>query len=127
MGELDIRLILGEYLPSSDTNDAAAGWDGGRYSAVESSDGVVLSALTIWDSETQAQEAADAFADWLPRRFGRRGSEKRVAGLQGKAWEAPDGAAEVVRKGNKLLVIVGPSIPLTERARQAFHLDAQAA
>ncbi|MCA1834580.1 MAG: hypothetical protein LC750_17935, partial [Actinobacteria bacterium] len=118
IGELDVRLILNEFLPAPDSNDAAAGWDGGRYSSFESSDGVLLAALTRWDSTSEAKEAEETFDRWLPRRFDRQGSEKRITG--GRAWEAPGGAAEIVRNGQNLLMLVGPSLDDVERARSAF-------
>jgi hypothetical protein len=118
VGELDVRLILGELLPGPDANDAAEGWDGGEYAAVEGSGGVVVASLTRWDSASEASEAEDAFDRWLPRRFDRAGGEKRIAG--GRAWESPSGAAEVIRKGESLLLIVGPSFDSIERARGAF-------
>ncbi len=123
IGELDVRLVLNQFLPKNDANEAAAGWDGGLYTAVEGGPGVLVAALTAWDSLGEAAEALEAFERWLPERFGGRGGEKRVEGLTGRAWEGPDGAAEVVRAGTKVLLIVGPDLALVERARAAFGGD----
>lgn len=119
-GELDIRIILDQFLPETEANDAAAGWDGGRYVATESGEDVVVAILTAWDSRGQAEEATEAFERWLPERYGDRGSEERIPVADGRAWESPSGAAETVRAGDRVLVILGPDIATIEAARGAF-------
>lgn len=120
VGEFDVRLIVGQYLPRTDASDAARGWDGGRYAAAESAAGTLVAILTEWDSVTEAREATDALELWLPDRFGNRGGSFRVSGEDGRGWAAPGGAGLVVRSGTKVLLVVGPGRASVEEARSGF-------
>jgi hypothetical protein len=120
VGEFDVQVIVNEYLPRADADSAASGWDGGRYAAAESSSGVVVAALTVWDSETEARQATDALGRWLPKRFGNQGQDVRFAGATGRGWESPNGAGGVFRSGSKVLLIVGPDRVAVQKARAAF-------
>jgi hypothetical protein len=117
MGELDIRLIVDEFLPRADANAASEGWDGGHYVALESGAGTLIAAATVWDSDSEAREAGDILERWLQDRFAGRGSSYRVDG--GRGWDAPTGAGAVVRSGDKVFLIVGPDKASVEKARAA--------
>jgi hypothetical protein len=121
VGEYDVLEILqhggGMGLPLSDARTAAAGWDGGMYGGYRSSDGVLVATLTAWDSESQAREAATAFARWLPVRY--PAGTAFDAG-QGQGWESTAGAGEVERSGSQLLLLLGPTSKDLTRARAAF-------
>lgn len=54
-----LRLLDLELLPS-DAGDAVAGWDGGQYRAWSSGTATALVMDTLWDSEDDAAEFADA-------------------------------------------------------------------
>ena len=120
VGELDVRLIVDQFLSSSDGEAAGSGWGGGRYAAAESQDGTVVAALTDWDSVTEAREAADIFARWLPARYGNQGSDFRVSGATGRGWTSSAGAGSVTRNGTRLLLILGPDQATVAKARTAF-------
>jgi len=120
VGELDVRLIVDQFLSNSDGEAAGSGWGGGRYTAAGSQDGAVVAALTDWDSVTEARQAADIFARWLPARYGNQGSDVRISGATGRGWTSSNGAGSVTRSGTKLLLIVGPDQGSVERARTAF-------
>lgn len=120
VGEFDVRLILDQYLPQRDAEEAAEGWDGGRFAAVEGAAGVVVASLTAWDSNAEASEAEDVFVRWLPQRYGRRGAAKRIEGSSGHGWDGPGGAAQIVRDGARLLIIAGPDFDSVDRARRSF-------
>lgn len=118
IGEFDALLIADQFLPETDARDAAAGWDGGRYEAFDSSKGTLVAMSTVWDSAGEARQAAEAFGDWMRPRFGSRGSGYRDGSAVG--WDSPSGAAEVVRSGSKVIVIVGPDRASVAAARRAF-------
>jgi len=120
IGELDVRVILDQYLPQNDASDAATGWDGGRYTAAEGPGGVVVAGLTVWDSESQAENAEGAFEDWLPLRYAHQGSEQRLPGYTGQMFQGPNGAGEVIRSGARLLFVVCQHLADCETARKAF-------
>ena len=120
VGELDVRLIVDQYLSSADGVAAGDGWGGGRYTAAASQNGAVVASLTEWDSVSEAREAADIFARWLPARYGGQGSDVRISGATGRGWTSPAGAGSVTRNGAKVLLVVGPDQASVAKARTAF-------
>jgi len=65
-GEFGIQCVLSERLSTSDASSAAAGWDGDRVVFGGRLDGAyALAWLSVWDSESDARE----FADALKRHF----------------------------------------------------------
>ncbi|HXF58074.1 MAG TPA: hypothetical protein VNO34_10995 [Actinomycetota bacterium] len=63
VGEGWLQLYLGVELPESRARAAAAGWDGGQYRAWTDGERVALVLDTVWDSEADAREFADAVQD----------------------------------------------------------------
>lgn len=120
IGEFDIRLLVDEFLTRGDAEQAGEGWDGGRFAAAESASGVLVSALTAWDSESEAREATDILGRWLPDRFGNKGKDMRLSGVSGRGWESADGAGVVLRDGSRVVLIIGPDRVTVERARTGF-------
>lgn len=119
VGELDTRLILDQFLSTSESARGAEGWDGGRYLALEAGERVIVAALTAWDSTAEAREASRAFERWLPLRYGSVGSDTDVGG-EGRGWSSPRGAGMVLRNEDRLLVLLGPDDGAVRRAREAF-------
>jgi hypothetical protein len=115
-----VRLIVNQFLPTPDAERAAAGWDGGRYTAAESDKGTVVAAMTVWDSETEARQATEILSRWLPARYKNQGNNVQLAGPTGRGWESPDGAGAVIRNGSRVLLVLGPDRASVDRARTAF-------
>jgi hypothetical protein len=120
VGELDVRLLIDQFMPRAEAERAASGWDGGRYVAAESDGGAVVAELTEWDSETEAREAAEMLGRWLPRRYGGQGKGYQPEGASGRGWDSPGGAGAVTRLGTRVLLVVGPDRASVDRAREAF-------
>ena len=118
VGEFDVQLLVDQFLSGGDARDAAAGWDGGRYAATQSSAGTVVAVQTVWDSESEARQATSILGRWLPSRFQGRGNDVRIA--SGRGWESSDGAGVVIRSGARMILILGPDRASVERARKAF-------
>lgn len=119
VGELDLRVLVDEHLSSPDARAAAAGWDGGRYVGVESTQGVLVAVLTAWDSVSEAREAATMLGRWLPLRYGNVGSDFDPGG-SGRGWTSPKGAGLVLRDEREVLLLLGPTEASVRRARGAF-------
>lgn len=119
IGEFDVRLLVDEHMTRGDAEAAGEGWDGGRFAAAESSSGVLVAMSTVWDSESEAREAADILGRWLPNRFGNEGGDLGISG-SGRGWESEDGAGIALRSGNRVILIVGPDGATVERARGGF-------
>ena len=121
IGEFDVLELLerggGKGLSVTDSRAAADGWDGGMYGGYRSRDGVLVAMLTAWDSESQAREAAAAFAHWLPVRY--PDGSGFDAG-RGQGWQSTAGAGEEVQSGSQVLLLLGPTPNDLSRARAAF-------
>lgn len=68
VGEAWLLRYLDVELPSSDARDAAAGWDGGQYRAWSSGSATAVVLETVWDSEEEAVEFADAIETYAQDR-----------------------------------------------------------
>jgi hypothetical protein len=68
VGEAWLVRLLSLELPNSDSTGAAAGWDGGRYRAWAKGAETVVLLETVWDSEDDALEFADALDVWAQGR-----------------------------------------------------------
>lgn len=122
VGELDVLLIAdhgAQSISRADARRAADGWDGGRYVGLESDAGVLVAAVTAWDSVAEAREATRLFARWLPLRFGNVGSAFD-AGAGNRGWESPDGAGVVLRDADRVTLVLGPARRDVERAAAAL-------
>lgn len=63
VGEGWLRLYLEVELPDSTAQRAAEGWDGGQYRAWTDGERVALVLDTVWDSDADAREFAEAVQD----------------------------------------------------------------
>ncbi|HVL88888.1 MAG TPA: hypothetical protein VM841_01505, partial [Actinomycetota bacterium] len=72
----------------------------------------------VWDSAGEARQAADALTDWMRPRFRGEGRSYRDGSVAG--WQAPRGAAEVLRDGARVVLVVGPDRESVSKARRAF-------
>lgn len=122
LGEFDIRALVdygGAGLSLSDAIDAASGWDGGRYVGIEGGDGVLVAGLTAWDSAAQAREATRILGRWLPMRYRNQGKAFDAEG-DGRGWTSTSGTSMVLRNGERVLLLAGPTVESVKKARAAF-------
>ena len=64
LGEFDLSVLLREN-GAPDYDEAAAGWDGGRYAYYVGDSGSLMAAMTVWDSPEDATEFFDAMVATL--------------------------------------------------------------
>jgi hypothetical protein len=121
VGEIDLRL-LGDIqtasggLTEQESRLAAEGWAGGRYVAYARGAQTVVAMRIAYDSDTEATEAAESYADWLPLRYGNVGSPFDAGG-DGRGWRGRSGAGMVVRSGDEIAIILGPKVRTVRDAR----------
>ncbi len=124
MGEFQVHLYLKKHLAEvegADPSSASMGWDGDRLLAWERNDRVLLSHLSVWDSEEEASEYYDA----VVQTFGVRFPTASVENAEGKYGESTcllrEKANErvyVERWGDLVLVIEGAPSRLDEQGRE---------
>jgi hypothetical protein len=81
LGELEIRIYFEEHLRDADlAARASAGWDGDAYRVLSRDAELVLVWYTVWDSEADADEFADAYRTAFMARFGGEGDGALLVG-----------------------------------------------
>jgi hypothetical protein len=81
LGELEIRIYFEEHLGDADlAARASAGWDGDAYTVLSRDAELVLVWYTVWDSEADADEFADAYRTAFMARFGGEGAGALLVG-----------------------------------------------
>lgn len=69
IGELQWRSIFKEFDMEARAASSAAGWDGDRYAVLERNGELLLLLYTVWDSDAEADEFADAYGELLGRKY----------------------------------------------------------
>jgi len=120
-GEFGIQDILGAKLAAWDAERAAAGWDGDRIVFGRGAGGAYgLAWLSVWDSEDDAREFADALVRWLEAR--RPGAHKATSPDE-KTVRLDDrrGWAIVAVEGDRVACAEGESRDRAERILAALR------
>jgi hypothetical protein len=108
LGELDVRILLEQFLDRAVADKGAEGWGGDRYALLENAtglDAVVIS--TIWDSDGEAGEFYNDYADTVGRRYGARA--RRVEDVPSRlVWATPNGSLLLQKWGPRLAIIMAP-------------------
>jgi hypothetical protein len=90
VGEAFLSIMLGLRLPSTGSEAAAAGWDGGIYRAWSDGEHVAIVLSTVWDGSRDATEFASAMRQWLGSREARSASVLPVEGQRVRVLFASD-------------------------------------
>lgn len=90
VGEAFLSIMLGLRLPSTTSEAAAAGWDGGIYRAWSDGEHVAIVLSTVWDGSRDATEFASAIRQWLGSREARSASVLPVEGQRVRVLFASD-------------------------------------
>lgn len=96
VGEGWLQLLLELRLPTGDSEEAAAGWDGGLMRAWSKGSETAVLIRTVWDTERDATEFAGAMGGWIESQ-----------------------AAEVHRSGTTVVVLFGSDRPALDALRAA--------
>src|SRR5205814_2053342 len=71
LGELDLRILLEQFIDPAVAAKGAEGWGGDRFSLLESTNGqLALLISTVWDSDDEAGEFFNDFVETVGRRYG---------------------------------------------------------
>ncbi len=117
LGELTLRLLFRSRLPEPEADRAAEGWGGDRLIAYADGPASTLPTvidLSIWDTETDATEAAAAFRALFEKLTGTPGTAGRYVDPNGEVWR-------VEQRGREVLCLFGAPAadgPVVEEAWQ---------
>jgi hypothetical protein len=111
-GEWNYYEILAEYLPSDkDAERAAAGWGGDRYAVYEQAQtgNVLIAQATVWDTEQDAHEFADAYAKRVAKRYKDAAPDEHLSApeLARNAWHTGEGLVVMQMKGASVVILEG--------------------
>lgn len=79
LGEFQLRIVFNEHGMSDISTAAAAGWDGDRFAVLERGEDLLLLFYTVWDSEAEALEFAQAYEELLARKYAGGGGTTAVS------------------------------------------------
>jgi hypothetical protein len=111
-GEWGCYLVLNEYLKTGAAS-AAAGWGGDRFAVYEESKTgqVLITQMTVWDTDEDAREFFDAYAARTSSRYTGASEVKasaNAAGAQTKGWITQrDGRVLLELRGKRVLILEG--------------------
>jgi hypothetical protein len=130
VGELQTAILLAELAPGEGVNglmgtinlprgarQAAAGWDGDRYSLWSDGAAEVLVWRSVWDSAEEATEFARALQTREERRFGGLFAGDTAGDL---TMVAGDHALRIVQDGTDVRYVLAPTPELAEQALAAL-------
>jgi hypothetical protein len=111
-GEWGCYLVLNEYLKTGAAS-AAAGWGGDRFAVYEEpkSGQVLITQMTVWDTEQDAREFYEAYARRTAARYSGATEIEVMASAsdgQAKGWRTPnDGRVVMEMLGKRVLILEG--------------------
>jgi hypothetical protein len=106
-GEFGYLVTLAEFISKRQARAAAAGWGGDSYVLYENkaTGAVVLAQFTTWDTEKDAREFVDAYAERTLKRYklGKTGDSNAVS----RVYETSEGLASIEIRGKDAVMIEG--------------------
>ena len=108
LGEFVLTIYLENQLSPFQAARASEGWGGDRYRLVqdESTGERLLTILSAWDTETDAIQFFQAYAEYIDRKSVGEWT-LGLGGAQRRWWEAADNSVYLSRLEDRVLVIVG--------------------
>ncbi len=116
-GEWGYYEILSEYLKSgAEAGRASEGWGGDRYSVYENrrTGAIVIAQVTAWDSEQDAVEFYNAYANRTTARYP-NSTEASAEGTT-RVWQTGEGAALMERRGQRVAILEGAPSSISRNA-----------
>lgn len=119
-GEFGFLVTLAEFISKRTARAAAGGWGGDRYALYEnkSTGALVLAQYTTWDTEGDAREFFDAYADRTVKRY--KLGKALDSNTQRRVYETSEGLASIELRGNDVVMIEG--IQTREQLSRAAEL-----
>ncbi|MDP8923122.1 MAG: hypothetical protein M3O34_09645 [Chloroflexota bacterium] len=123
LGELVLRVLIQETLDWPAAEVAATGWGGDAYAVLEDGAGRrLVVADTAWDSEADAAEFFNAYAEAVAGRFGPalREVQSQPSLIR---WSAPGMLIQILHSGDRLRLTIGPDVATLDAVDARFEVD----
>lgn len=107
IGELNVDVLMRQFLPTLKTERIAAGWDGDAFTVCENKDSkqVLLVWFVTWDTTRDAREFFTAYTKLLERKYKSPAPLKKESAL--RLWSDASGLIQLERREQDVLVIEG--------------------
>ncbi|KPJ61841.1 MAG: hypothetical protein AMS15_05675 [Planctomycetes bacterium DG_23] len=127
LGELNIAILLIEFLGAEEASKAAVGWAGDEYASYEA-EGILIVWLTLWDTAEDAQEFYSAYGHLVVNKY-RRENEEGIEQEEGKArlWMTEEDIVLLEKRGSSVIIVEGAKKEFLERLREALWSERQVA
>ncbi|MCC6175391.1 MAG: hypothetical protein IT305_08835 [Chloroflexi bacterium] len=113
-GELDLRLLLQQFLGWPAAEVAATGWGGDSYTILEDGSGRrIVAILTTWDTPGDAAEFYNAFVQSITRRFG-AAQVRTVEQPSVARWTVPGYQIQALTSGNMVRLVYAPDAAILD-------------
>jgi hypothetical protein len=119
LGEFQTGLYLAQQVDQETVEQASEGWDGDRYAVYAKDSASVLVFSSVWDTETDAEEFADAYRQYAEARY--RGIGQ--APLNGQLrWQVAEEATLLTWQGDQVVIVVGPDTATVDAVLSTLNL-----
>jgi hypothetical protein len=107
IGELNVDVLMRQFLPTLKTERIAAGWDGDAFTVCENKDSkqVLLIWFVTWDTTRDAREFFTAYTKLLERKYKSPAPLKKESAL--RLWSDASGLIQLERRDQDVLIIEG--------------------
>ncbi len=119
IGEFDVAVLLKQYAAKNANDRIATEWRGGYYYAAkpkDKSEALALVFVTKWATPQAAQQFADVYSAYVPRRC--KNAKAEGAGPV-RRWTTDEGPVWIEAQGDTLLVVEGLNDEATAKVRNA--------
>jgi len=108
MGELNVGVLLSEFILGDEAETSAQGWDGDRFVGYRSASGnkIFLAWYTTWDTQKDAEEFIESMRKYIQNRY----RDDTLVDSEAKnfyLWQTSAGFVKVFKKGKDVILIDG--------------------
>jgi hypothetical protein len=127
LGELNLAVLLIEFLGADEATRAAMGWAGDEYATYEAAGRVLLIWLTLWDTPEDAQEFYPAYGHLVANKY-RQEKEEDIEQVEGQArlWLTEEGLVLLEKRGKAVIIVEGAEREILERLRKGLWSEGPA-
>ncbi|HZS48137.1 MAG TPA: hypothetical protein VFC63_23920 [Blastocatellia bacterium] len=114
-GEFDYKLLLEQFIDKTKAQNAAAGWGGDRYAAFENNKTgeILLTQMTMWDTENDAREFFEAYCERTQIRY--QNPKQTESTPDTRRWHTSQGDVIIQLRGNSVLIVEGGNSKLQDQ------------
>ena len=125
LGELNLAILLIEFLGAEEASKAAVGWAGDEYASFEANGRILLIWLTLWDTPKDAREFYSAYTHLVANKYRQEKEENIEPEEEGVAslWLTEEDLVLVERRGRLVIIVEGMERVLLERLREALWTE----